>query len=97
MDTSEWEPEFTEARERLLESYDFYRLRSHGHHLTDGVVLTSVSDVPFEMSLKCVYCGAAFWFENVSWSTGGVTEWRISSVSREAASQVCRTQDIRIN
>lgn len=89
MDAGEWEEEFTEARQRLLESSDFYTLRRRGHHLKNGVVLTSVSEVPFEMSLKCVHCGVAFWFENAAWSTGGIAQWQISSISLEQASMPC--------
>jgi hypothetical protein len=90
MDAGEWEEEFTEARQRLLESSDFYTLRRRGHHLKNGVVLTSVSDVPFEMSLKCVHCGVAFWFENTAWSTGGIAQWQISSISLEQANMPCQ-------
>ncbi len=52
MDTRKWGFEFTEARQRLFASSDFHALRGSGHDLKDGVVLTSVSDVPFEMSFK---------------------------------------------
>ncbi len=90
MDTRKWGFEFTEARQRLFASSDFHALRGSGHDLKDGVVLTSVSDVPFEMSFKCIDCGVAFWFENASWSTGGMAEWHLSSCSREDASHVCR-------
>jgi hypothetical protein len=89
MDVSEWEQEFAEARRRLCESSDFHALRSRGHDLKNGVVLTSVSDVPFEMSLKCVHCRVAFWFENAAWSTGGIGEWQISSISLQQASVPC--------
>jgi hypothetical protein len=89
MDTGEWEQEFAEARRRLVESSDFHALRGGGHNLKNGAVLTSVSDVPFELSLKCVHCGVAFWFENAAWSTGGMAEWHISSISRADASIVC--------
>ncbi|MBV8771771.1 MAG: hypothetical protein JO166_05505 [Deltaproteobacteria bacterium] len=84
-----WEQEFGEARQRLLESSDFHALRSRGHDPDDAVVLTSVSDVPFEVSLKCTICGAVFWFENTEWSTGGIAKWRTSSISIEDASSVC--------
>jgi hypothetical protein len=97
MDIGKWESEFIEARQQLLESSDFYRLSSRGHDLIDGVVLTSVSDVPFEMSLKCVRCGIAFWFDNVSWSTGGISTWQISSISREAAGRTCGAQELRVH
>jgi hypothetical protein len=89
MNTGEWEQEFTEAGQRLLESSDFHTLCSRGHDLKNGVVLTSVSDVPFEMSLKCIRCGVAFWFENAAWSTGGIARWQVSSVSHEQASKPC--------
>ena len=89
MDTGVWEEEFAEARQRLLESTDFHILRNRGHALANGVVLTSVSDVPFEVSLKCIYCGIVFWFENAEWATGGVAEWHISSISKQDASDIC--------
>jgi hypothetical protein len=89
MDAGEWEQQFAEARRRLLESHDFYRLRSLGHDLKNGVVLTSVSDVPFEVSLKCICCGLVFWFENAEWSTGGMTKWHISNISMQDANSIC--------
>jgi hypothetical protein len=89
MDTGKWGLEFTEARQRLVESSDFRVVRSRGHNLKDGVVLTSVSDVPFEMSFKCADCGGVFWFANAAWSTGGIADWSISSESCEAASDSC--------
>jgi hypothetical protein len=89
VDAGIWEQEFAEVRQRLLESSDFHDLYSRGHHLKNGVVLTSVSDVPFEVSLKCIYCGAAFWFENSGWSTGGMADWHLSSVSRRDAGASC--------
>jgi hypothetical protein len=89
MNTGEWEEEFAEARQRLLASNDFDTLRRRGHDLKNGVVLTSVSYVPFEMSLKCIYCGVTFWFENAGWSTGGVAQWHVSSISAEQASVPC--------
>jgi hypothetical protein len=89
MDTGEWESEFDEARQRLLESKDFYTLRSRGHDLRNGVVLTSVSEVPFEMSLKCIHCRVAFWFQNAAWSTGGIARWQISNVSLKEAREPC--------
>jgi hypothetical protein len=45
--------------------------------------------VPFEVSLKCIYCGIAFWFENAEWAVGGMAEWHISSISKQEASGVC--------
>ena len=89
MDTGEWEQEFTEARRQLLESRDLHVLRNRGHDLKNGAVLTSVSEVPFEVSLKCVRCGATFWFENAAWSTGGVKPWQISGISLEQARVPC--------
>jgi hypothetical protein len=82
MDTAGWEVEFSEARQLLLECGDFRVLREHRHELRDGVVLTSVSDIPFEMSFKCVRCGGTFWFENTTWETGGIPQWRINDQSR---------------
>ncbi len=89
MGTGKWEQEFTQARRRLLESSDFYALRGRGHSLQDGAVITSVSNVPFEMSLKCIHCGVTFWFENAAWSTGGISQWHIGSISREEARHIC--------
>jgi hypothetical protein len=97
MHAGEWEQEFTEARQRLLDSGDFQTLCSRGHHLKNGVVLTSVSDVPFEISLKCLRCGIAFWFENAGWSTGGIAQWKISSISLEQASVPCHELAQRLN
>jgi hypothetical protein len=89
MDAGEWEEEFTEARRWLLRSLDCHSLQSRGHDLMNGVVLTSVSNVPFEVSLKCRYCGVAFWFKNADWSVGGMTEWQLSSISRKDAIGKC--------
>jgi hypothetical protein len=89
MDTGEWEDEFTEARRRLFKSSDCHILRSRGHALKNGAVLTSVSDVPLEMSMKCTHCGVTFWFENTAWSTGGIGPWRLSCISPEKASVLC--------
>ena len=69
---------FTEARQELVRCPDFVRLREARHQLADGVVLTSVSDVPFEMSFKCTQCAEVFWFENLSWREGGFAEWRLT-------------------
>lgn len=66
-----------EARQKLIECADFVRLREARHRLTDGVVLTSVSDVPTEMSFKCTRCAEVFWFENLSWREGGFADWRL--------------------
>jgi hypothetical protein len=89
MDAGVWEVEFAEARQRLIESVDFHILHSRGHYLKDAVVLTSVSEVPFEVSLKCIHCRVTFWFENAAWSTGGIGEWRLSGISMQAASVAC--------
>jgi hypothetical protein len=89
MDAGVWEEEFAEARERLLESRDFCALLGHGHDLKNAVVLTSVSEVPFEVGLKCSHCGLVFWFENVQWSIGGAAEWQMSSVSIREANLIC--------
>ncbi|HJU12707.1 MAG TPA: hypothetical protein VJ728_17615 [Candidatus Binataceae bacterium] len=96
MDAGEWEAEFTEARRRLLESNDFRSLISRGHDLKNSVVLTSVSNVPFEVSFKCIYCDVAFWFENAAWSTGGEAEWYISSISKLDAITTCRAIAVAI-
>jgi hypothetical protein len=89
MDARGWEEEIGSARARLLESNDFHMLRRRGHQLKHGVALTSVSKVPFEMSLRCVRCGAAFWFENLTWVTGGISEWQISSISIKDSNVIC--------
>jgi hypothetical protein len=89
MDAGIWEEEFAEARQQLLQSTDFNILRGRGHDLRNAVILTSVSDVPFEVSLKCICCGVTFWFANAGWSTGGISEWRISSISVKDASAGC--------
>ena len=89
MDTGEREDEFSEARRLLLKSNSFQLLRSRGHALRNGAVLTSVSDVPLEMSVKCIHCGVMFWFENIAWSTGGIGPWRLSCIWPETASMVC--------
>jgi len=96
MDIDRWRMEFTEARQRLFASIDFVSLHSRGHHLEDGVVLTSVSDVPFEMSIKCHECGVVWWFENMAWSTGGIAEWRLSDSSREASGSICAAMNCEV-
>lgn len=84
---------FTEARQKLVRCPDFVRLREAHHQLADGVVLTSVSDVPFEMSFKCTQCAEVFWFENLSWREGGFTQWCLTpggvERSRAGASASC--------
>jgi hypothetical protein len=87
--SSVWEQEFVEARQRLLKSRDFHVLHSRGHEFGNAVVLTSVSEVPLEVSLKCKSCGTVFWFENAEWSTGGMTKWRMSSISIQDARSIC--------
>ncbi|GEM_PF-2317621 len=85
-----WEQQFGEARLRLLESNDVRALRSGGHDLIDGVILTSVSNLPFEVSLRCAHCGVVFWFRNAEWSRGGISKWRITSAAASKANLVCR-------
>jgi hypothetical protein len=89
MDPASWGVEFGDARKRLVKCPDFRLLRGRGHELKDGVVLTSVSDAPFEMSFKCARCGGAFWFENLAWHTGGVAQWRLNGPSRERLADGC--------
>ena len=88
MDAS-WGADFGEARKRLIRCPDFLRLKERGHELKYGVVLTSVSDAPFEMSVKCVRCGGPFWFENLAWRTGGGARWRLKEKSRESLADEC--------
>ena len=94
MDTESWGSDFIEARQRLLECGDFAALRGAAHELRDGAVLTSVSDIPFEMSFKCVRCGEAFWFENFAWERSEVSQWRLLGESRlrAGASSRCGTR-----
>lgn len=92
MDMEGWGVEFTEARQRLLECVDFAAIRDRGHELKDGAALTSLSEVPFEMSFKCLHCGEAFWFENFTWQTGGIAQWRLNRESRDRAASTCGTQ-----
>ena len=73
----------TEARQKLVECPAFTRLCEARHELTDGVVLTSVSDVPFEMSFRCTRCAEVFWFENLSWCEGGFSRWRLNTEHQE--------------
>jgi hypothetical protein len=89
MDAARFGLELARARGRLVESADFTALAEHGHQLRDGAVLTSVSDVPFEMSLRCGRCTAMFWFENLGWHTGGAPLWRLIDESRERAEKDC--------
>jgi hypothetical protein len=84
-----WATDFTESRRRLVECNDFASLRRAGHELKDGVVLTSVSDIAFEMSFRCIQCARVFWFENWSWRDGGIADWRLSAESCESKDAVC--------
>jgi hypothetical protein len=77
-----WGIEFAQARQRLLECADFETQQRVGHELKEGAVLTSISDVPFEMSFKCALCGVILWFENVAWRWGGTARWRLIEESR---------------
>src|SRR5713101_4700198 len=77
-----WGIEFARARQRLLECADFETQQRVGHQLKEGAVLTSISEVPFEMSFKCALCGVIFWFENVAWRWGGAARWRLIGGSR---------------
>jgi len=89
MDAARFGLELARARARLVESADFTALGERGHQLQDGAVLTSVSEVPFEMSFRCRPCAATFWFENLSWRTGGAARWRLIDESREGAQEPC--------
>ena len=86
---AKWGAELDEARRHLLECVDFATLRACGHELRPGVVLTSVSEIPFEMSLRCALCGEAYWFENLAWTTGGNSLWQFSQESRERSHNRC--------
>jgi hypothetical protein len=92
MDAARFALELARARGRLLESADFTALGERGHQLRDGALLTSVSEVPFEMSFRCGRCTATFWFENLGWRTGGAARWRLIDESRERADQGCGTE-----
>jgi DNA-directed RNA polymerase subunit RPC12/RpoP len=88
-DAARYGIEFAKARGSLLESAQFAALRDCGHDLREGAVLTSVSEVPFEMSYRCARCAATFWFENLAWRTGSATQWRLVDESRERAGVRC--------
>jgi hypothetical protein len=83
------ESQFEKTRRRLTECVDFVALRDCGHDLKDGVVLTSVNDVPSEMSFKCVVCDKVFWFENLSWQSRKIVAWRLNDESRAALAERC--------
>jgi hypothetical protein len=80
---------FEESRRRLVECSDYAHLGAAGHTLIDGVVLTSVSDVPFEMSFKCTRCAAVFWFENLARRVGGVATWQLNAEACEVGIAEC--------
>jgi hypothetical protein len=88
-DAARYGIEFAKARGCLLESTQFAALRDCGHDLREGAVLTSVSEVPFEMSYRCARCAATFWFENLAWRTGTATQWRLVDESRGRAAMRC--------
>jgi hypothetical protein len=85
----EWFQSFAESRRRLTESGDFSRLIDGRHELVEGAVLTSVTDLPFEMSFKCTRCKSVFWFENLSWREGGLANWRLNDESEAVARRRC--------
>ena len=87
--TGNWGAEFTETRRLLWECAGVEALWRAGHELADGAVLTSVSDVPFEMSLKCGACGGMFWFKNSGWESGQPAQWRLSELSAADAERRC--------
>jgi hypothetical protein len=72
------ESDFRRSRKRLMETPDFAELVNGGHQLIDGVVLTSISDKPVEMSFKCSSCGGVYWFRNLT-AERGTARWRFSS------------------
>jgi DNA-directed RNA polymerase subunit RPC12/RpoP len=82
--------ELAKARGCLLESTQFAGLRDFGHDLKEGAVLTSVSEIPLEMSYRCSRCAATFWFENLAWRSGSATQWRLVEESRQRAAVRCR-------
>src|SRR5579863_6907291 len=94
MDTASWGNEFSEARQRLVECDDYAVLSEAAHELKDGTVLTSMSDVPFEMSFKCARCAEVFWFENFAWETGDLAQWRLLGESRTRAVAGCVMQHV---
>jgi hypothetical protein len=74
-----------EAHRRVRES-DAYALQIRlGHELRDGAVLTSISDQPFEISVKCGRCGIILWFQD-----RGANRWRLHEESREHGANICR-------
>jgi hypothetical protein len=84
-----WAMDFTETRRRLVECGDFADLCRAGHELKEAVVLTSVSDVAFEISFKCIHCARVLWFENLLWRDGGIAEWRLSQESSGEQDTIC--------
>ena len=89
VDAARFGIELARARGCLLESTQFATLRDRGHDLREGAVLTSVSEVPFEMSYRCARCAETFWFENLAWRNGSATQWRLIEESRERAAIRC--------
>jgi hypothetical protein len=74
-----------EARRRMRECEAYALQLRLGHDLKDGAVLTSVSDQPFEISVKCTRCGVMLWFED-----RGANRWRLHAESREEGAKICR-------
>ena len=74
-----------EARRRMREGEAFALQIRLGHDFQDGAVLTSVSDQPFEISVKCSRCGLTLWFED-----RGLNRWRLHAESRVNGAKICR-------
>jgi hypothetical protein len=89
VDVARYGIELARARGCLHDSPQFAALRECGHDLREGAVLTSISEVPFEMSYRCARCAETFWFENLAWRSGSATQWRLLEESRSRAMTRC--------
>ncbi|MGH7931862.1 MAG: hypothetical protein ACREQN_01710 [Candidatus Binataceae bacterium] len=83
---------FDDAIQRLFASLDFAAQQRLGHQLIRGAALTSMSEEPFEMRLKCGLCDAVMWFENIALPTGERADWRLAAESHEYAAVPCRAR-----
>lgn len=83
------EGRFDDAIRRLFASEAFAAQQRLGHQLIPGAALTSMSEVPFEMRLKCGICAAVIWFTNVTCQAGKPADWRLAEESHEYAGIPC--------